>query len=429
MLPLCVANSLRTVASPKPPPLMPPPTPGTPEHLAAIDALWAHHDQLDEAGTEAHRRGERARAAAAAHLGRATGQSALRVALVLALAVGATGVTAAATRVRPATPVTDLATGAAASAAASTYTPQLRQEVPSVELPDDRPAAPVAVPRPPQVAATTEVPVAPTATAAPRAASSIPTGKGMWIWKPELTEAGDAAAIVAKAQQVGLTHLYVRTGSSVQGFHGAEFLDRILPVAHAAGIAVYGWDFPYFRDIAADVDRSLTAIRYRTPDGHRIDGFVPDIETQSEGTNLSADNARSFSEGLRAAVGPDYPLLVAVPRPSPAMVGGRYPYDAVVGPYDAIIPMVYWLNRQPDTDVTGAIEWLARYGKPIIPVGQAYDGAPEGGRPGPPPADEIRRFLAAAAEGGATGVSFWSWQHASEEIWATYAAALEFARP
>ncbi|MGK2948815.1 MAG: hypothetical protein ACSLFP_09590 [Acidimicrobiales bacterium] len=410
---------------------MRPPTPGTSEHLAAIDALWAQrHLPGAASGNSSGRRGERARAAVAAGLHRATAPRVLRVALVLALSVGVAGVTAAATSVRFPVPVSDLATAAATGIdiEVSTYSPLRRHEVPVVELSDDRPAAPVAVPRSPQVAATSEVPVAAPAAAPPRATPVLPTGKGMWIWKPELTEGGDAAAIVAKAQQIGLTHLYVRTGSSVQGFHGAEFLDRILPVAHAAGIAVYGWDFPYFRDIGADIDRSLTAIRYRTPDGHGIDGFVPDIETQSEGTNLSADNARSFSEGLRAAVGPDYTLLVAVPRPSSAMVGGRYPYDAVVGPYDAIIPMVYWLNRQPDTDVTGAIEWLSRYGKPIIPVGQAYDGAPEGGRPGPPPADEIRRFLAAAAEGGATGVSFWSWQHASDEIWSTYAAATEFAR-
>ncbi|CAN5632858.1 hypothetical protein BH20ACT2_BH20ACT2_18290 [soil metagenome] len=258
---------------------------------------------------------------------------------------------------------------------------------------------------------------------------ALPVGKGMWMWLPERIEGNDVEAMVARARAVGLTHIYVRTGSSRQGFYAAEFLDRILPAAHAAGIRVYGWDFPYFDDVGADVGRAVAALDHRAPGGHRLDGFSPDIETPSEGTNLTVENAVAYGEGLRAAVGPDVPLIVTVPRPSPLMINGRFPYDAIMGPYDAIAPMVYWLNRQPDTDVAGALEWLARYGKPVFPIGQAYDGAPEGGRPGPPPGDEIRRFLSAAEAFGAPGVSFWSWQHASQEIWDTYAAAAEFSLP
>ncbi|MDP9020041.1 MAG: peptidoglycan-binding protein, partial [Actinomycetota bacterium] len=50
----------------------------------------------------------------------------------------------------------------------------------------------------------------------------------------------------------------------------------------------------------------------------------------------------------------------------------------------------------------------------------------EGGRPGPPPPEEIARFLAAAEASGAVGASFWSWQHASQAIWDTIAAAPQF---
>jgi hypothetical protein len=117
-----------------------------------------------------------------------------------------------------------------------------------------------------------------------------------------------------------------------------------------------------------------------------------------------------------------------VPRPSDHNIA-VFPYGAVLPYYDAVAPMVYWLNRQPDSDVTGAIQWLAQFGKPVIPVGQAYDGGPEGGRPGPPPPEEIQRFLAAAEVTGAAGASFWSWQHATPEIWAAIAAAPELAMP
>ncbi len=260
----------------------------------------------------------------------------------------------------------------------------------------------------------------------PASRGAIPVGKGMWLWQPEEIEGGDPDRIVARAQAAGLTHIYVRTGSSRMGFYAQAFLNEILPRAHAAGIRVYGWDFPYLHDQMADISRSVEAITYVTPTGERIDGFVPDIETPSEGTALTPQSARAYSEGLRNAVGPDYPLIIALPRPSPQMQQ-RFPYDAVVPYYDAIAPMTYWLNRQPDSDVINDLTFLSRYGKPIIPIGQAYDGAPEGGRPGPPPPDEIRRFIAAAEAYGAVGVSFWSWQHATPEIWATIAASEEFA--
>jgi hypothetical protein len=250
----------------------------------------------------------------------------------------------------------------------------------------------------------------------------------MWIWLPERAEGGDPAAIVARAQAAGLTHIYVRTGSSRQGFTGAPFLDAILPAAHAAGIRVYGWDFPYLDDWQADVNRALTAIGYRTPGGHRIDGFVPDIETRAEGTNLSTEGVLAYSSELRRWVGPSYPLVACVPRPSDHAIA-VFPYAAILPYYDAVAPMVYWLNRQPDSDVIGAVQWLAQFGKPVIPVGQAYDGGPEGGRPGPPPPDEIQRFLAAAESVGATGASFWSWQHASPDIWNAIGAAGEVALP
>jgi hypothetical protein len=253
-----------------------------------------------------------------------------------------------------------------------------------------------------------------------RMLGGLPTGTGMWTWKPEATEGGDAQAIIRKARRIGLSHIYVRTGSSWQGFHGADFLDEILPRAHRAGIQVYGWDFPSLTDLQADLDRAQTAIEYRTPGGHRIDGFVADIETGSEGTDLSGGKAGRYGRRLRNRVGPEEILIACVPNPTPHHQA-VFPYDDVLEPYDAIAPMVYWLNRQPDSDVTAALDHLRSYGKPLLPVGQAYDGAPEGGRSGPPPRDEIARFIRAARAGDAQAISFWSWQHASPEIWQTLA--------
>lgn len=257
----------------------------------------------------------------------------------------------------------------------------------------------------------------------PSVTELLPYGKGMWIWQPEKTEGGDVAAMVAKAKAAGLTHLYVRTGSTWDGFNGGAFLDQIVPAAHAAGLLVYGWDFPRLLSPADDVARAKAAVDHRTPGKQHIDGFAADIETPSEGTAISGPAATEYGQRLRDAVGTSFPLIATVPRPSPFF---SYPYAEVVASFDAIAPMVYWLNRQPDADVAGALHDLAPYGKPIFPVGQAFDGRPEGGRPGVPPPDEIWKFMRFGLANGAQGVSFWSWQGADQRAWNAISEAEEF---
>ncbi|MGI8807098.1 MAG: hypothetical protein ACR2KK_04535 [Acidimicrobiales bacterium] len=267
---------------------------------------------------------------------------------------------------------------------------------------------------------------APATATQPLAASKkwLPSGKGMWIYEPAKTEGGNVDAIVARAKATGLTHLWVRMGSAWDGFNVAPFVDRLLPAAHAADIKVIGWDFPKFEPVEADIQRAITMIRHTTPGGHRIDAFSPDIETRAEGTRLSPENARRYGSLLREAAGAGYSLIVTVPRP--AKERPTHPYADIVAGYDAIAPMIYWLDRQPDTDVAGAMRDLAKFNVPIYPVGQAYDGSPEGGRRGVPPPEELFRFMRFAESHGAAGVSFWSWQAANQPAWNAVRDALEF---
>ncbi|HUQ63508.1 MAG TPA: hypothetical protein VM121_07135 [Acidimicrobiales bacterium] len=244
---------------------------------------------------------------------------------------------------------------------------------------------------------------------------SLPHGKGMWMWQVPKTEGGNVDAIVTRALSVGLTHLYVRTGSSWDGFYAGEFLDQLLPVAHAAGLRVYGWDFPRLISVPDDVARAVAAIRHQTPKGEHLDGFAADIETESEGTNISAATAWAYGRGLRESVGYTMPLVAVVPRPSEYRLD--FPFREVAADFDAVAPMVYWLNREAGSDVAGALDNLRPLGKPLFPIGQAYDGGPEGGRPGVPSGAELLRFMEVADAGGAEGVSFWSWQEADQQAW------------
>jgi hypothetical protein len=275
------------------------------------------------------------------------------------------------------------------------------------------------------------VPPTPATAAATRAIpanrGALPEGKGMWIYLPERAEGGNPEAIVARAKATGLTHLYVRTGTLKGGFDGQDFLNRLLGPAHAAGIRVFGWDFPYLNNIDSDVARAVAAINYLTPDGHRIDGFASDIELRSMGVNITNHTAFQYGLRLRNSVGRAYPLIATVPRPSPALV--TYPFAEVVAHFDAIAPMVYWMGNDPAATVADTIAKLAPLGRPIIPVGQAYDGGPEGGPPGVPNKAQLLAFMQAADKAGAAGVSWWSWQHADAQAWDAVREAPEFLLP
>jgi hypothetical protein len=91
--------------------------------------------------------------------------------------------------------------------------------------------------------------------------------------------------------------------------------------------------------------------------------------------------------------------------------------------------MVYWLNRDAALDTANALHFLAQYGKPLMPIGQAYDGGPEGGPPGVPPPVDLLRFMEVAKQYSAVAVSFWSWQHANAPAWDAIKRAPQFVAP
>jgi len=264
---------------------------------------------------------------------------------------------------------------------------------------------------------------APGADAVP-SAQRVPLGKGMWLY--QLSQTAGAPAVVRQAQAVGLTHLYLRLGSSKDGFYDQGELDQLLPVAHAGGLEVVGWDFPYLDDPGADAQRAADEIAYTTADGQRIDAFSADIETAAEGVHLSAAGAAAYGARLRELAGPRYPLIATVPRPA---TNAGYPFAEVTASFDAIAPMVYWLNRDPVAEVTAAIADLASFGKPVLPIGQAYDGGAEGGPPGKPAKEAVVRFMDAALANGALGVSFWAFHELTAEHWAAVGEATAWDLP
>jgi hypothetical protein len=238
-------------------------------------------------------------------------------------------------------------------------------------------------------------------------------GKGMWIYQWEATERGSAAAVVRRAVASGLTQIWVRTGSSRQGFYAAPELRALLPLAHRAGLRVVAWDFPYLYDPVLDAQRAAATLSFAAPGGDRIDAFSPDVESVSEGTQATVRRLRVYLALVQRAVG-DRPLVSTVPHANDHW-WRTYDYRTQVPYVDAFAVMSYWGCVEPGRDAAQSITRLAPLGRPLHLIGQAFDMGPYGGRVGDPTGREVWRFADVARRHGVLGASLYVWQYATAD--------------
>lgn len=261
----------------------------------------------------------------------------------------------------------------------------------------------------------------------------LPTGTGMWTHMWDKTEGGDARRVVQRAQDAGLSHIFVRTGTKKGGFDGGPILAELLPATRGTDVKVIAWDFPYLVNPKADALRLAKAALYRPPGRGtpRVAAVAPDIETGSEGTKLTGYAVRIYYRELRRLLPDHIAILATVPWPSELRVG-RYPYAESALYADALIPMAYWMNRDPSTVAKQSMRYLKRFGKPIMPAGQAYD--PKIDRPDlthlrTPSLKAVTHFIAASRQMGAPSVSLWVWQTADRNHWTAIGRARHLFTP
>ncbi|MFN2539208.1 MAG: hypothetical protein ABR549_13815 [Mycobacteriales bacterium] len=226
-------------------------------------------------------------------------------------------------------------------------------------------------------------------------------GKGLWA-TPFGKAPLDVDGLISQARRAQVRSIWVRTGRTRQGYYGQQFLPRLITQAHAAGLFVIAWDFPFLSDPVADARRAEQALVAG------VDGFSPDVETTAEGTRLTSRRLRLYLSLVRQAAG-TRPVIATVPRPSSARRG--YPYSAFPPYADVFAPMVYWSCREPGAVVQQSLAVLTKL-LPVAPVGQGYDMGDEGGRRGTPSRQETLRFLDAARRAGAIGASLWTVEEA-----------------
>ena len=319
------------------------------------------------------------------------------------------------------TPPTTAPPSTTTSTSTTTTLPPAPQHVTLVGCPV--PARPPGPPGPPPWHPATLVPdsaLPPVQAPAPWQSSlSAIDGKGMWIWLWSSTDGGNAAAVVAQAKRAGLSQLWVRVGDSKNGFYGAGELGALVPVAHAAGIRVVAWGFPYLYDPVGDAAWTAQILAWGSPTGDHVDAYSADIERPTEGVDLTSQRVGVYLQGVRKSAGVT-PIIATVYPPLDQYWSGSYPYKMMATYVDAFAPMVYWECVDPGTDAALAISRLATL-RPVHVIGQAFNMADVGGRVNPPSGAEIQEFLSEAKRGGAVGASFWVWQTATAEEWSSLA--------
>jgi hypothetical protein len=258
----------------------------------------------------------------------------------------------------------------------------------------------------------------------------VPTGTGMWIYQWSRTNGGRAGSIVARARHVGLSTLFLRTGSSWDGFSGRAPLGHLLRATRGTSVHVVAWDFPRLRHPVHDARRLARAARLgRTHGGPHVAAVAPDIETPAEGTFNAAWRVKRYLRTLRRHLPKAVTIMATVPWPS-SYRRGDYPYWTVAHGSDVLVPMTYWYNNSPGLVTSRSISYLRRFHKPVQPVGQGYDGKIDvPSLPHNNLARQLPAFFGTAHRKGVRAVSIWSWQSANLATWRALARAHRLFTP
>jgi len=226
-------------------------------------------------------------------------------------------------------------------------------------------------------------------------------GDGMWIWQLPQTEGGDLDAIAARARAAGMSTVYVKSSDAAGDW--AQFTPALVRALHDRGLRVCAWQFVYGGNPLGEAAAGAAAVA----DG--ADCLIIDAETRYEGRYSAAQR---YVTALRAAIGPDYPLgLTSFPYVD---YHPTFPYSVFLAPgaAQANLPQIYWKAIGGSVDAVSArtVAHNRIYGAPIAPIGQAYGAVATA---------DLTRFRAIWAGYGAGGISWWSWQAASDAMFTT----------
>ena len=245
-------------------------------------------------------------------------------------------------------------------------------------------------------------------------------GLGTWTDIYDETTYERPVATVKAMHGQGVRTLYLETANYRidKPIFRPAVVARIVEAAHARGMKVVAWYLPSFTNVDRDYRRSMAAIRFTTPNGHRFDGFAMDIESDVV-RDVKVRNARMrrLSHRVRAAVGPDYVLGAIVPEAG-ALYWHDFPYQTVDEYYDIFLPMAYYTFRT--SGAAEAARWIRR-NIATIRRETNNDGAPIhviGGLSRDTTIPELRSFVDAVLSRDVYGASLYEFEGTTPRQWA-----------
>ncbi len=263
------------------------------------------------------------------------------------------------------------------------------------------------------------------------------TGKGMWLWEIENTEA-DGDQMVALARDAGLGHIIVKLTDGEYSFplpakdpDGSKerLTHDVIARFQEAGIAVWGWGFAYGSGVDIEKQAYRMAARIRQ---FGLKGVVVNAEDfgQRKWSSQGGDSrARRYMEALHdglAAIPDD--VVVALSSYRYLSAHTDFPFAAFLNYCDVAMPQVYWVTRGTGDALATLQKSYEEYAaafpsKFYLPTGAAYGeyyGTGSGRFYWSATPEQITRFLLHAQTLGLPAVNFWGWQHArndTENLW------------
>jgi hypothetical protein len=179
------------------------------------------------------------------------------------------------------------------------------------------------------------------------------------------------------------------------------------------GLAVGAWGYCYGDDPADEANEAIEAALYGG-----ADLLVLDVESEFKGRRKAAE---ILCTGIREVHGAAYPLYFS--SFALARYHRSFPFDMFSQYCTSAVPQVYWnAFRWPvEQALSETYEDYAALGisaEHIIPVGGLY----QQGTTRYPQPEEVQEFARVATARGSAGVSFWSYEHMSEEMWQAVAS-------
>ena len=252
-------------------------------------------------------------------------------------------------------------------------------------------------------------------------------GLGTWVDRYDTRLWARPRVTVRDMHAKGVRTVFLQTinSTSSRSVIRTGALDRFIETAHRLRMLVVAWYLPTFTHVRVDLAHSLAAIRYRTDEGQRFDGFGLDIESPVlERVSTRIRRLLWLSHRIRNTVGPSVSLGAIAPSPlgmkrRPTYWGRLrdFPFAELSRIYDVIAPMGYFTYR-----VEGK-QWAYDYTAFNIAAVRNVSGDahvplhPVGGLAKDSSRGEVRGYVQALREGGVLGGSLYDFATTKRLHW------------